>query len=459
MLTDDQLRSFFTRCYCVTLPFRQDRWQRVEREVLPSWPLAPVQKFDAVAGKFCPPPKWWRAGPGAWGIYRSISRILEVCLNEHVPSVLILEDDASPRDNFKEDAAKFLAAVPPDWGMVYLGGQHLFQRKHPPQQVNELVYRAYNINRCHAMAISSRAMPAIYQWLHRREWKWHNGDKGKQHQDHIDHHLGRLHMTGRIPIYTPSAWLIGQAEGESNICGQKLQLRFWKGADMSSGQQVIAVVGTYRGGTSCVAGMLHHLGVSMGEKFLPASKSESPKGCFEALALYQACMRLYGEPNFKQLVGLKKQVEELQQWQDGRWNHGTLIGAKHPKFCFLIPAMLKAWPTVKMVVVTRPIEESVRSLAKAKWWHAGDPVHGADWARSLLQRMYATRDRDLQEVPADRILRLDFPDLLTDKAATARRLAEFAGVTPSAEQLVAAVNHADDNCYRNRAPETTEAAA
>lgn len=458
MLQDEQLKAFFSRCYCVTLSFRPDRWERMERDVIPSWPLAPIEKFNAVAGKFCRPPQWWKAGPGAWGIYRSISRILEICLNSQVPSVLILEDDAIPVDNFRQECAKFLEAVPPDWGMVYLGGQHLFQRKHPPEPVNDLVYRAYNLNRCHAMAISQRAMVPIYQWLHRREWKWHNGDKpGKMHQDHIDHHLGRLHMQGKIPVYAPKTWLIGQAEGESNICGKTLDRRFWKGADMSNGQQVVAVVGTYRGGTSCVAGMLHHLGASMGKKFFQGREVDSPKGCFEALPLYQLCMRAYGEPNFKRLNTVKDQVRELREWQDGRWQHGPIVGAKHPKFCFMVPAMVKAWPTVKLVVVNRPIEESVKSLVKAGWWHAGNPKKGEEWAESLFRRMYETRDKDLENVPADRIMRLEFHDVIKDPEVTAKRLAEFAGLSPTPEQFARAISHVDDNCYRNRSEEPAAA--
>ena len=44
----------------------------------------------------------------------------------------------------------------------------------------------------------------------------------------------------------------------------------------------VIVIGCYRTGTSAVAGVLHHLGVSMGKSFDPPAKS-NPKGFFEDL--------------------------------------------------------------------------------------------------------------------------------------------------------------------------------
>lgn len=456
MLTKQEIERFFTRCFVVNLARRQDRREHIQKNVVPQWPLGKVELFNAIDGQICQPPPWWKAGRGAWGVFRSHSELVQRCLNERVRSVLILEDDAVLVDGFTEKVNAFLSAVPPTWDMLYLGGQHLWLEEHPPQQINEQVWKAYNVNRCHAMAISQKGMLPVYQWLCRRDWGWHTGEKGKRHQDHIDHHLGRLVMQGSLEVYTPPVWLVGQAEGKSNICGADLDRRYWKGADPLSGQKVIAVVGTYRSGTSCVAGMLHKLGASMGDRFFQGREVDSPKGCYEALALYQVCMNAYGEPNFKELNTYKKRVHQLRKWLSGRWKHGSIVGAKHPKFCLMVPEILEAWPTVKLVVVDRPMDESVASLVKAGWWKAGHPANGGRWAQALLERMLNKRDADLQNVSPERILRLNFLDVLQDPRAAAENLAAFAGLSSTPNQLAEAVDHVDDSLYRNRVSETVD---
>ena len=127
------LKDSFEEVYCVTLDRRPDRWdQFMERVQSAGWPFQEIQKFQAVDGKLCKPPAYWTQGGGAWGCYRSHLRILEDCLNRGVKSVLFLEDDALPCEDFPAKAEKFLRHLPEDWGMIYLGGQHLLINKFPP---------------------------------------------------------------------------------------------------------------------------------------------------------------------------------------------------------------------------------------------------------------------------------------------------------------------------------------
>jgi hypothetical protein len=146
--------------------------------------------------------------------------ILEKCLNDEVESCLFLEDDALCCENFAVKARLFFEELPVDWGMVYLGGQHLFADCHPPYCISSHVNIPFNVNRTHAFGLRGKAaMSTVYRHL-QDATNWHPGH-------HVDHHLGRLHMKKQIRVYCPNEWLIGQAEGESDVCEQELSERFF----------------------------------------------------------------------------------------------------------------------------------------------------------------------------------------------------------------------------------------
>jgi len=103
------------RTTCITLDYRQDRWDRFQSE-LPTdfgdfFPLP--ERYQAIAGKKCPHPPEWKAGGGAWGCYRSHLRILEECLNNEIDSCLFLEDDAVFLPNFGTKLREFINDLPP----------------------------------------------------------------------------------------------------------------------------------------------------------------------------------------------------------------------------------------------------------------------------------------------------------------------------------------------------------
>ena len=141
-------------------------------------------------------------------------------MNRGVESVLLLEDDAIFGETFTEDVKKFLSNVPANWGMIYLGGQHLKVREKPPKRLNPEVFIPYNVNRTHAFAIRGKCMEVIYKHLNTQDWTKRN---------HIDNHLGRFHQerNKKYPVYCPKNWLVGQREGQSNIAGREVPPRFW----------------------------------------------------------------------------------------------------------------------------------------------------------------------------------------------------------------------------------------
>lgn len=207
--------QYFERAYVLNLPFKSDRLQRFESTVPPIF--GNVEVWPAVHGDSIRHPTWWTSGSGAWGCYRSHLQILEHCYQQRIESYIVFEDDAIFRQPFDDDFQAFWDELPDDWEMIYLGGQLLHEIAHPPKRISEHVYAPYNVNRTHCLAVHSRGYEKLYRHLHERMIPG----------DHIDHHLGRLHESENLRIYCPHKWIVGQADGHSNISGQNNPVYFW----------------------------------------------------------------------------------------------------------------------------------------------------------------------------------------------------------------------------------------
>jgi len=191
---------------------------------LPSdWPFEPPLRFPAIDGTEIDVPDWWREGPGAWGCYQSHMNVIRDAIESRAESLLVFEDDAVFTESFAMDVRFFLSELPHDWMMLFLGGQLLETDKVRPAKLSTWVYRAYNVNRMHAYAIRSlKSLRSIYDYLLKPEtWK-----KGQ----HIDHKLGEYQKENE-GIYVPRRWIVGQRDGESDICGAKLGFRLFRNAE------------------------------------------------------------------------------------------------------------------------------------------------------------------------------------------------------------------------------------
>ncbi len=269
----------FDRVCCINLDRRPDRWERFVEGLPADWPFRPVERVSAVDGERVPPPGWWRPGSGAWGCYRTHLRLIEDALNQGVNSLLVFEDDALFGKDFASKVRRFLARVPADWGMLYLGGQHLKSKEVPPRAVNEEVCEPYNVNRTHAFALRGPAMKAVYRHLCSNAWRAGH---------HIDHHLGQFleRHDPRYPVYCPRNWLVGQAGGDSNITPQTFPDRFWDGLGKIDVNRLpfTAIVGLHSSGSSALAGLAWGLGLYLGERSRrilrqPARREMRLRGC------------------------------------------------------------------------------------------------------------------------------------------------------------------------------------
>ena len=207
------------RAFLINLTIRPDRLREF-RARYPSPSCFPqVEVWPAIHGDTCQPPDNWTAGNGAWGCYKAHLNILEYCLNNRVGSYVVFEDDAQFQPFFSDYMPTVFTALPDDWQQFYLGGQLLHHHRNPPVRVNEHIYRPFNVNRTHCFCVSADGMLPIYR--HITNLPFHGGE-------HIDHHLGRLHETGRFNVYTTAQMSVGQGGTSSNISGKTDEITYYE---------------------------------------------------------------------------------------------------------------------------------------------------------------------------------------------------------------------------------------
>jgi hypothetical protein len=184
--------------------------------------LPRINKFRAVDGENVPIPNYWLCDAksrGAWGCYQSHVECLNLAFNRHPSgSVLILEDDAKFVEDFDKLFPAFMATVPKDWDVIYLGGEHT----QPPivtiTETEEFV-PTVAVPRCvarsHAYIVSDRVLPFLIQHLRDNV------------VDEVDRIIWDFVSTGFLTVYCPQAWLVGQAGGLSDLEGRVHPDRFW----------------------------------------------------------------------------------------------------------------------------------------------------------------------------------------------------------------------------------------
>ena len=432
------VKEYFSQVLVVSLQRRPERMKAFLEAIPADWPFAEPELFPAIDGRQCHPPDWWTQGRGAWGCYRSHQAIIEAALNRREQgNLLILEDDAIFQDDFADKAESFLENVPQDWHMLYLGGQHLGGRENRPERVSELVYRAHNVNRTHAYAVSPRGLLPLYRHL--------NNTKNWIPRHHVDHHYGRLHESRKINVYVPVAWMAGQGveAGKSDISGRAPDRdRYWQTrcdtkSPSEGDQPFVAVVGPHASGTSCIAGLLWHMGVHLGDKLVGRWGSTPGKKCgYEAVGLRDICEAACRVPDTSIRLPRGKLYWRLHDWIAATMSVAkskrAIAGGKYPFLCRMQDQLVNICDKNLVVVACdRPLEDAVESLAKRfpripkrklhahqKWLYEGK--------EDLCQR-------------ASKVVRVDFDALRKDPQPVIQKLANELGLSPTPEQLAGAV--------------------
>ncbi len=449
MLTTN--KQIVERCFLINLDRREDRLYEWLVQLPQPWPFHEPERFAAIDGRRVATPPQWRAGNGAWGCYRSHLLILEKCLLEGIDSYVVFEDDAGFAEGFVEGVKQFGEELPDDWGLAYLGGQHLYAGRNPPQKISEHVYRPYNVNRTHAFMVRGRdAMKTLYRHLNWNEW---------QIKHHIDHHLGRLIQrryemvvegktidTESVAVYTPDQWLVGQLPTKSNICGRTWnETRFFNHAKNADHSDVpfYAVLGPHRSGTSCVAMIMHHLGVHMGNEL----GGYEATGGGEAIGLAKLCEKAMRFPNTDPTIPDQQLTRQLKNWIVARKaeanRDSTVAGAKYPHLCRFVEHLHAGLGnSLRIIAVDRPIEASIRSLKNRSGKHRGQWFAADDKQCEQLQHsLLDHRERFIASHPEVPVHRIDFAKLTEDPETEIHALVAFLGIMPTTEELDSAIAH------------------
>ncbi len=424
----------------INLDRRPDRWEAFVRRVPDDWPFPPPRRWPAVDGRLCPPPQWWRQGAGAWGAYRSHLSILEHALQTGWRCYIVLEDDATFCQSFSQQAVDFLRKVPEDAEWIYLGGQLLHVECCPPIEVAPGVYTAFNVHRAHAYILRGRpVMERLYRLLCDVPWP---------QRHHVDHRMGVLHEYGQARVYVPARWLVAQGASRSDVAGRDVQERWWGHPEELAGPTppVVAVCGPFRSGTSCVAAVLHAMGVPMGLNLavLRQPRAFAPRGTWEAPRLGQICRQAVREPDMTIVRSSEWIRYELRRYIVERVHAmpGRPIGMKHPSLCLLLPELASVWPRVLVVAVNRELDAAIRSGLEVGWLPT---------APAVIPMLRATRDRDLERLGVPHFV-VQYEELLETPLPVIERLAAFCGVELTEERRTAALQVIDPQLCHHGGP-------
>jgi hypothetical protein len=341
----------FDKVWVINLDEQTHRWHAFLESLPHAWPFATPERFSACDGKLIPAPQWWKAGPGAWGCFRSHYRVLEDALNRGYESILVFEDDAVFVDQFATRSLQFMNAVPDDWNWVYFGGQHIEQEWGLPTRINPLVYRPHNVHRSHAYGLRGRkTIEFVYNHLNTPSaWRW---------GDHVDHRMGELHRNFPGAVYVPHRWLVGQRAGFSNIKRRELPTNFFANADtlvdLPLSTPMVAVVGEDDWSRELVARTLHSMCVTMGEE---EPQVDDVLGFSATVApgldgILTGCFSSHGEPLSTEAF----QISRLRWWANRRElihrDEKSLLGGSHRLMALTPEALCRAWNRPRIVRVS-----------------------------------------------------------------------------------------------------------
>lgn len=216
-MTSDEILS---RAYYITLSKRPERGLAFETRFRAATGADPVRVFG-YDGERLAPPQGWETSRGAFGCclahVGAWARVLSDASYGDDDPFLFFEDDAVFCDDFKRKLDEIARAVPQDWDVLYLGGEHLLSKRKRPDLIVRLMpvdldlIRAYNVNRLHAYVVRAHALravvfPRLVRYLSTAPKRI--GPSGDE--TCFDYEFGRMNEEGLITCYAVNPFLCGQ---------------------------------------------------------------------------------------------------------------------------------------------------------------------------------------------------------------------------------------------------------
>ena len=196
----------------------------------------------------------------------------------------------------------------------------------------------------------------------------------------------------------------------------------------------IIVLGRGRSGTSIVAGLLHKLGVNMGES--RPSGANNPKGYFEDMKMSALLDKYIDEEKMPVINDINKEFEE--EFKELVKDRNELWGWKQPKTLYLLPVIVRNLKNPHIIVCNREEESHIKSINHAFWGNK----KSEEWCRQSIEH-YKTELKKFFEVN-NNCPRLDvnFEDLISEekREKIIKEICEFVGIEYDPKKIEGFIN-------------------
>ena len=146
-------------------------------------------------------PDWWQSSPNRWSL---VQNFIDILSEDNDEDIIIFEDDCIFVDDFETKYNEFMAAVPDDWDMIYLGAQHTV----PPIKISDTVLKLTGSICGHAIIYRNSIKTQLADYFSAPNW-------GCIHMS--DQRRAETVASGMFKAYSPITSLCGQSAGASTL--------------------------------------------------------------------------------------------------------------------------------------------------------------------------------------------------------------------------------------------------
>jgi|688.fasta_scaffold28933_3 GR25 family glycosyltransferase involved in LPS biosynthesis len=205
-----RIEESFPLIVCLNLDRRPDRrlraWEQFSREELS---VERLSAPDAAEMSRVSSRRYEKAGPRACAVAHRMA--WREARKRGAPAVLVFEDDVILTDGFRRKLELWLASVPHDWRILYLGGVF----RDPPTMIAPGLLRVTGRTwDMHAYAVHANAIPGLNRAVAPLSWPQTRGTVPSAVPQALDTVIPVLHQD--LPTYAPWPPLAWQPLGLSN---------------------------------------------------------------------------------------------------------------------------------------------------------------------------------------------------------------------------------------------------
>ena len=189
----------------------------------------------------------------------------------------------------------------------------------------------------------------------------------------------------------------------------------------------VIVLSIPRSGSSLVAGVLHRLGVDMGEGYLQPPDISNQRGYYEDLRWQKTNKRLVG-PRYEMhcLEQIPERIQNKYRKLIAVCETKPLWGMKDPRLCVTLHWITPYLQDARLVIVRRDLGASVRSLVyHSQVSYQGTLEMNDTQARSLLEEWQRIMDWQIATFNGP-MLTVNYRDMLNEPMAWVCELNRFA---------------------------------